>query len=136
MSKKRPYISPALISRPMSELSESERKTVSSILLEIAGHDYRTVVDLDRRYVEVSDDFCRLVGYERVALIGKRYDDLTAPETTDIHTVFNMFCQLKYMHGLWLLATRSGTRILVRYESWLRPDSLIEAWMQPIGAGY
>lgn len=94
--------------------------------------DYVTVVDLDRRYVQVSDEFCRLVGYDRETLLGKRYDDLTAPETNDVFTTFNLFCQLEYMQGLWMLVARSGTRILVRYEAWLRPDRLIEGHMRLI----
>ena len=61
----------------------------------ILSPDDVTVVDLDRRYVHVSDEFCRLVGFERQELIGKRYDDLSAPETNDIPTVFNLFCQLE-----------------------------------------
>jgi PAS domain S-box-containing protein len=43
-----------------------------------------TVVDRDRKYVEVSDSFCQVVGYQREELIGKRYDDLSAPDTNDI----------------------------------------------------
>jgi PAS domain S-box-containing protein len=102
----------------------------------IVNHDYIAVIDMERRYVQVSDDFCRLVGYEREVLLGKRYDDLTAPETNDLVTVFNLFCQLEYMHGLWMLVARSGTRILVRYEAWLRSDRLIEGHMQLVGARY
>ena len=97
---------------------------------------YVTVVDSDRRYVEVSDSFCQLVGYQREELVGKRYDDLTAPNTNDIPTVFGLFQKLGYMHGLWLLVSREGTRILVRYEAWLRPDSYIEGHMEVVGAGY
>jgi PAS domain S-box-containing protein len=100
----------------------------------IVADEYRTVIDMDRRYVYVSDDFCRLVGYTREELMGTRYDDLTAPDTNDLRTVFNLFCQLEYMHGLWMLLARSGARILVRYESWLRPDRLIEAHMQLVTA--
>ncbi|HUA00804.1 MAG TPA: PAS domain S-box protein [Candidatus Aquilonibacter sp.] len=101
----------------------------------IVAGEYRTVIDMDRRYVYVSDGFCKLVGYTRDELIGKRYDALTAPETNDLRTVFNLFCQLEYMHGLWMLVARSGTRILVRYESWIRPDRLIEGRMQLVAAG-
>jgi len=96
----------------------------------IVPDDYRALIDLDRRYVYVSDEFCKLVGYTREELIGKRYDDVSAPDTNDLRTVFNLFCQLEYMHGLWMLLARGGKRILVRYESWLRPDRLIEAHMQ------
>jgi PAS domain S-box-containing protein len=98
--------------------------------------DYTTVVDSDRRYVEVSDSFCKLVGYNREDLIGRRYDDLSAPNTNDIAVIFDLFVRLRYMHGLWMLVSRNGARILVRYESWLRPDSLIQGNMEVIGAGY
>jgi PAS domain S-box-containing protein len=101
----------------------------------IVADQYRTVIDMDRRYVYVSDAFCNLVGYTRDELMGMRYDDLSAPDTNDLRTVFNLFCQLEYMHGLWMLVGRSGARILVRYESWLRDDLLIEGRMQLVSAG-
>lgn len=118
--------SPTKVSRAPGKGSPSEA---------IVASEYRTVIDMDRRYVYVSDAFCRLVGYTREELIGARYDDLTAPETNDLRTVFNLFCQLEYMHGLWMLVARSGARILVRYESWIRPDRLIEGRMQLVAAG-
>ena len=95
-----------------------------------------TVVDTDRRYVEVSDSFCQLLGYRREDLLGQQYDIITAPDTNDIPAVFNLFSKLGYMHGLWMLVSRSGARILVRYKSWLRPDSRIEGHMELIGSGY
>src|SRR5882724_6960986 len=45
------------------------------------------------------------------------------------------FIGIPNMHGLWLLVSREGTRILVRYEAWLRPDSYIEGHMEVVGAG-
>jgi PAS domain S-box-containing protein len=92
--------------------------------------DYTTVVAGDRRYIEVSDSFCQLVGYRREELIGKRFDDLTAPGTNDIPTVFRLFVSLGYMHGLWMLVDRTGTKLLVRYESWVRRDCYIESKME------
>jgi PAS domain-containing protein len=146
MSSKKPYVSPSIVRHDSdSEFPEWKRTLLRSLRLEIdnrsfgsrvVSQDYMTVVDLDRRYVHVSDDFCKLVGYDRETLIGKRYDDLSAPETNDIPMVFNLFCQLEYMLGLWMLVARGGTRILVRYESWLRSDLLIEGHMQLVGAGY
>lgn len=114
--------------------SSSQVSEGRSAVETIVADEYRTVIDMDRRYVYVSDDFCRLVGYSREELIGTRYDDVTAPDTNDLRTVFNLFCQLEYMHGLWMLLARSGARILVRYESWLRPDRLIEAHMELVTA--
>ena len=88
---------------------------------------YTTVVDSDRRYVWVSDNFCELLGYNSDELIGKRYDEVTAPTTSDIPVTARMFKKLGYMHGLWMLIHRTGERILIRYEAWLRADSLVES---------
>jgi PAS domain S-box-containing protein len=96
---------------------------------------YLMVVDIDRRLVEVSDSFCRLVGYSREELIGKRYDDLTAPGTADIGSVYSLLAKAGYMHGLWLFVSREGKRILVRYESWRRPDAKSEGHRELVEAG-
>jgi len=107
----------------------------SSLLSSIDRH-YIAVIDSNRHYVQVSENFCTLLGYSRPEIIAKRVDDLTAPDTNDIQTVFDLFARLGYMHGLWMLVARKGTRILVRYEAWLRADSLIEGHMEVVGAGY
>jgi PAS domain-containing protein len=86
-----------------------------------------TVIDSDRKYVQVSDSFCELLGYTSEELIGKTYDQVTAPESADIPTIFSLFKRLGYMQGLWLLIHRTGKRILIRYEAWVRPDSFIES---------
>jgi hypothetical protein len=136
MPKRKPYAQPCVIRyESEAEYPERTRSLAKTLRQELGAAlqfevepQYVTVVDSDRRYVEVSDSFCQLVG--------KRYDDLTAPNTNDIPTVFGLFQELGYMHGLWLLVSREGTRILVRYEAWLRPDSYIEGHMEVVGAGY
>jgi hypothetical protein len=40
------------------------------------------------------------------------------------------------MHGLWMFVSREGKRILVRYESWLRPDEKIEGHMELVEEGF
>jgi len=97
--------------------------------------EYAAVVDRNRRYVQVSDSFCKLLGYQRDELIGKQYDDVTAPGTNDIPTVSNLLQREGYMHGIWVFAHRRCTRILVRYEAWVRRDGLIECNMDLLGAG-
>ena len=88
---------------------------------------YTTVVDQDRKYVEVSESFSELVGYKIEELIGTRCDHLTASNTADIRMTYDLFSRLGYMHGLWMLVRRTGYRILIRYEAWLRPDTNIQA---------
>jgi PAS domain S-box-containing protein len=144
MAKDKPYVPPHL-NRYQSEGDYPDwvRDAVKSMRQKLnitpqceVKAEFITVVNSDREFVEVSESFCRLLGYQREELIGKPYDDVTAPNTNDIPTVFRLFSEMGYMHGLWMLASRRGTRILVRYESWIRPDSYIEGHMELLGAGY
>jgi PAS domain S-box-containing protein len=64
--------------------------------------DYSVVVNSDRTYTDISDSFCKLLGYERMELVGKRYDDFTAPRTNDIPVVLDLFLRSGYMHGIWV----------------------------------
>ena len=121
--EKKPYVPPRLIAY--------ESHNVPARFRDIPKPDltpaYTTVVDNNRQYVDVSQSFCDLVGYKRDELIGTRYDRLTALNTTDIPATYNLFTKLGYMQGLWVLLHRTGYRILIRYEAWLREDSHIES---------
>jgi PAS domain-containing protein len=76
-------------------ITENSRPRVAPI--------FTTVVDNDRKYVWVSDNFCELLGYTAEELIGKRYDEVTAPTTSDIPVTSTLFKKLGYMHGLWIV---------------------------------
>ena len=97
--------------------------------------EYVVVVNSMRKYVEVSPAFCKLLGYEEKELIGKRYDEVTTPQTNDSATIMNMLVKIGYMHGIWVFSHRGGTKILVRYESFARADGMYEAHMELLGAG-
>lgn len=97
--------------------------------------DYVTVVNQRRQFVEVSPAFCKLLGYSQEELVGRTYDELTVPRTNDIPIVLKLFLQAGYMHGIWVLAHRSGTKLFVRYESFIRADGLYESHLELIGAG-
>ena len=98
--------------------------------------DFIVSVDKNRKYLDVSDDFCKILGYSRGELIGKRFDEITAPGTNNIAVVFGLFLRIRYMHGIWIFLDRSRTtKILVRYEAWLLLDSRIECKMELLGAG-
>jgi PAS domain S-box-containing protein len=115
----------------LSEVSPDLRKFINELRFEHhVAPQFTTLVDSERNYVRVSDSFCQLLGYSAEELIGKPFDYVTASKTNDIPTVFNLFKQLGYMHGLWMFVHRTGTHILVRYDVWLRPDSYIEANME------
>jgi PAS domain S-box-containing protein len=130
---KKPYTPPRIISYVPDQVPDWIVECFQNDL-EVSGPSkprvapiYTTIVDSDRRYVWVSDNFCELLGYNSDELIGKRYDEVTAPTTSDIPVTARMFKKLGYMHGLWMLIHRTGERILIRYEAWLRADSLVES---------
>jgi PAS domain-containing protein len=130
---KQPYNSPRMMQYPPDQVAEwivesfQKQLVVTERCRPRVAPMYTTIVDSGRRYVEVSEGFCELLGYKNEELIGKRYDDVTAPTTSDIPVTSSIFKKLGYMHGLWMFMDRKGERILTRYEAWLRADSLIES---------
>jgi PAS domain S-box-containing protein len=127
MKKKKPYTAPRMVQYLPDEIP----KRIADAF-QIAAPAYTTVVDSDRRYVRVSDSFCELLGYKSEELIGKRYDEVTAPGTSDIPTTFSMFKALGRMQGFWMLVHRTGKRIMIRYEAWIRADSFIESKIEVV----
>jgi PAS domain S-box-containing protein len=94
------------------------------------------LVDRDRRFIEVSDKFCKLTGYSREELTGMSHDDLIAPGTAGVGKANDPFTPTGCSEGLWLLVTHGGTRILVHYESHLRNDYLLQIEVKVVGIGY
>jgi PAS domain S-box-containing protein len=134
MSNKQTYVPPRLFQYPPDQVPETVQQLLSnrvdSAVSSRGDHVepiYTTVIDGDRKYVEVSESFCELVGYKKEDLIGTRYDLLTVPNTTDIPTTHNLLFRLGYLHGLWMLVHRTGYRILIKYEAWLRADANIQS---------
>ena len=97
--------------------------------------EFVTVVNSRRRYVEVSPTFCKLLGYTQDELLGKTYDEITAPRTNNIPMVLEMFLKVGYMSGIWVLSHRGGTKLFVWYESVIRKDGLFESQMELFAAG-
>jgi hypothetical protein len=42
---------------------------------------YRTLLTLDGRFIEIPDEFCRLIGHRREELLGKPVEVVSAPRT-------------------------------------------------------
>jgi PAS domain S-box-containing protein len=97
--------------------------------------EYVTVVNERRKFVEVSPAFCKLLGYTEEELIGKSYDAVTVPRTNHIPAVLQLFHRTGYMTGIWVFAHKTGTKLFVRYETFLRKDGLYETHLELLGAG-
>jgi PAS domain S-box-containing protein len=133
MSAKRLYVPPHLTVYDPKDLPEW-MKLPQEELFEGAHvlPTYTAIVDRDRKYVDVSESFCELVGYKSEELIGTRYDHITALNSADIPTTHRLLFRLGYMHGLWMFVHRTGYRILTRYEAWLRPDKNVQSNMEVV----
>ena len=137
---KRPFTPPRIIPYVPDEVPQvvvqlfSDRSPVpASRDRSLAGCKCTNVVDGDGRFVGVSESFCELLGYGSQELIGRTYDEITAPKTSDVPAIFRLFKRLGYMQGLWVFLHRTGKRILIRYESRLRHDSFIETNIEVVG---
>jgi PAS domain S-box-containing protein len=97
--------------------------------------DYVAVFNERRKFVYVSPSFCRLLGYEEAELIGRTFDEFTVPNTNNIPVILQILMKNGYLHGIWVLAHKSGTKLFVRYATILRTDALYEASMELIAAG-
>jgi hypothetical protein len=95
--------------------------------------------DPDRREQQLCGSLSRILQarwLSREELLRMKLEDLAAPGTADITTAFNPSTTAGCAQGLWLLVSREGTRILVRYESRVRSDLLMQTQLELIGAGY
>ena len=121
------YVPPRLTPYDPKNVPELAKLFRGDLIRAHISATYTTVVDQDRKFVEVSDNFSKLLGYKTEELIGVQYDHLTVPNTTDILTTQSLIRRLGYLHGLWVLNHRTGYRILIRYESWRRSDENIQS---------
>ena len=94
------------------------------------------LVDPDGKFVEVSDLFCKIIGFSRDELLGMKHDSLIAPGTADHLPPGSPHKLTGCSQGLWLLTTHVGTRVLVHYESRTRTDHMVQSQMEIVGAGY
>lgn len=99
---------------------------------EVAG-EYVVFVDANRRYVEVTDGVCRLLGYTREELLSKTIDDITAPELrAQVPETFRQYITQGGLGGHFSLLAKDGRRIPIRYQSKVYPDGCRVARWEPL----
>ncbi len=101
---------------------------------ELAGK-FVVFVDADRRYVEVTDGVCELLGYSRSELLGKTIDEITAPEIREqVPRLFHRYRERGHLEGEFVLRRRDGTRLVIHYVSTVLPDGCMAARWEPLAA--
>lgn len=112
--------------------SEGRAQAPSHAHPEFSG-EYVVFVDGNRRYVDVTDGVCSLLGYTRAELLGKTIDEITAPEIRDtVSETFEQYVNAGGLSGEFLLLARDGRKVPIRYESKVFPDGCLVARWEPL----
>src|SRR5882757_10190025 len=98
--------------KPVSALLSEDptSSSISSVHETRVQPEYISVVNAQRKFVEVSPSFCKLLGYTREELVGRLFDDFTVPRTTNIPIIWRLFVRNTGMIGIWVFAHRGGTK--------------------------
>jgi PAS domain S-box-containing protein len=101
-------------------------RVVGETLVKAHGHrvsknERVLFVDQDRRYFHVSDAAAELLGYEREELLGRKIDDITAPEV-DVPGKFAAYVRDGVQNGIISLRHKTGGVVTVRYAARVLED--------------
>jgi PAS domain S-box-containing protein len=113
-------------------------KTTAS-LLQVRGRShpeldgkYIVFVDEHRRYVDVTDGVCELLGYSRSELLKMTVDDVTAPVMRSrTAPLFQQYLADGRLHGEYVLLHRDGSEIPITYTATVFPDGCMVASWKP-----
>lgn len=90
--------------------------------------EYVVYVNEWRSYVAVSDGVCKLLGYTREQLLGKKIDDITPPEArSEVAREFHQYLHYSASIGEYILLAADGRRIPIRYKSIVFDDGCMGA---------
>lgn len=113
---KHAYLAPKVTRyESIEQLPEKIREAVKEILSD--DRPLTVMLDEEHRYISVSEEFARLLGYSARELTGKRVEDITVQDTVDIDFTFKASKKLGEMQGLWLFEGRYGKRLLCSYRA-------------------
>jgi PAS domain S-box-containing protein len=101
-------------------------------LKEKLATDLTVVVDRELRYVQVSISFALMLGYRPLELVGKPVEEVTVEQTVDITAFRKALLELGRMQGLWLLSTRNGDKVLVRFRAVKEHSGVFSAHVERI----
>jgi PAS domain S-box-containing protein len=113
--------------------------TTTASLLHIRSHshielDGRNIafVDEQRRYLDVTDGVCELLGYSRSELLSMRIDDVTASVMrSNTSPLFQQYLADGLQQGEYILLHRNGKEIPIDYIARVFPDGCMVARWEP-----
>lgn len=92
---------------------------------------YLVFADGKRRLIEMTEQVCKLLGYERAELLRMTVDEITAPGTAEVPEMFAKLVEDGFQEGSYILKHRSGKQIPIRYRAKVFPDGCMAAEWYP-----
>jgi PAS domain-containing protein len=99
---------------------------------ELHNAEYVVFVNTSRRYIDFTEGVCKLLGYSRDELLGKRIEDISY----DVHAVpllFAQFLETGAQTGEYVLQRSDHTPLPIRYRAFLFSDGCHAAIWDPVG---
>jgi PAS domain S-box-containing protein len=109
---------------------------IKNILGAAHGHatcegEYIAYADAQRRYIDVTDAFCRLLGYTREEMLGMSIDQVVA-SPGEVPERWQQYISKGELEGEIVLRHRSGALVPVAFEAKILPDGRMVSRMQPL----
>lgn len=98
---------------------------------ELDGKNLIVFVDASRRYLDVSDTACHLLGYTRAEFLNKTIDDVSF-HLERISKLFADYLKHGRQEGEFVLKHKSGKPIPIRYRAFVFSDGCNAAVWEPI----
>lgn len=119
--------------------SPSALLSTTGALLQIRSHshvelegDNVAFVDEQRRYLDVTDGVCELLGYSRSELLTMRIDDVTAPVMrSKTPPLFKQYLEHGLQKGEYILQHRDGHEVPITYTARVFPDGCMVSSLVP-----
>jgi len=88
-------------------------------------------VNAQRRYTEVTEAACRLLGYRRAELLGLTIEDISMPGPSEVQRLFTEYRQEGAQRGRFVLRHKSGRPVPVQYEALVLDDGCMVSCLKP-----
>ena len=101
---------------------------------EVPDHGCFLFVDTERRYLHVTSGAADMLGFERTELIGRRIDDISAPEMA-VENKFEQYVRDGMQCGSYVLMRRDGSPLQIAYQARVLPDGCMVSEISAVRHG-
>jgi PAS domain S-box-containing protein len=91
-------------------------------------------LDADFRYVDMSPEFSKLLGFTRSQLIGRGVDYVTPEDFVDIDAFIAEVRRVRMKMGFWVYQCQDGATFPVLYRMEIRPDNTADVVITPLNS--